>query len=612
MPGMNSGLNVHNPVVVAAFHTALIHQAIIALLIFLVLVAFWATSKVWRPAWPAQKWTASAARELTREPPARKLLRVGFGVLWIFDGLLQAQSAMAIGLTSEVIGPVAATSPKWVQHVANWGGTSWSYHPIQAGAAAVWIQIGIGIWLLAAPHGLLSRLGGLASLSWGLVVWVFGEVFGGIFAGDQSWMFGAPGAVLFYSAAGALIVLPDRFWVSERLGRAVLAVLGVFFVGMSVLQAWPGRGFWQGTSGGHPGTLAGMARQMAQMPQPGPTSRLVAAFGSLDSVHGFAVNLFVVVTLAAIGVSLLIGRDRLLGPTVIAASALCVADWVFIQDFGFLGGVGTDPNSMIPLLLILVGGYLAVTRVPAALAESWSEHAEPVGHRPGALRAAVRMAIATPSLSLVVSIGALGVMALGAGPMAVAQADSKADPILAEAVSGPPAPTDRPAPGFRLTDQHGQRRSLASLRGEVIFLTFLDPAHDADSQLVAQEVRIAARMLRWNSTGVAVVAVALSPARRSVAVINAFDRREGLTDLPNWFFLTGSPAQLRKVWLGYSVFAQEQPRGGVSHNDVAYVIDRSGSIRYELNTNPGPGSAATRASFAVLFANTTRQALTMK
>jgi hypothetical protein len=41
---------------------------------------------------------------------------------------------------------------------------------------------------------------------------------------------------------------------------------------------------------------------------------------------------------------------------------LCLADWVLIQDLGFLGGLGTDPNSMIPFVLLAAGGYLALTR----------------------------------------------------------------------------------------------------------------------------------------------------------------------------------------------------------------------------------------------------------
>ena len=80
-----------------------------------------------------------------------------------------------------MIQPAAAPRPPWVQHVVNGGATIWTYHPIAA-AATVWIQIGIGVWLLVAPRGRWSRLGGAASVAWGLVVWVFGEAFGGIFA----------------------------------------------------------------------------------------------------------------------------------------------------------------------------------------------------------------------------------------------------------------------------------------------------------------------------------------------------------------------------------------------------------------------------------------------
>jgi len=45
---------------------------------------------------------------------------------------------------------------------------------------------------------------------------------------------------------------------------------------------------------------------------------------------------------------------------------LCLADWVLVEDLGFLGGLGTDPNSMIPFILLASGGYLALTR-PATL-----------------------------------------------------------------------------------------------------------------------------------------------------------------------------------------------------------------------------------------------------
>ena len=131
---------------------------------------------------------------------------------------------------------------------------------------------------------------------------------------------------------------------------------------MAVLQAWPGRGFWQGLSHGQPGTLAGMTSSMAQTPQPGFLASWVGAFTTFDEAHGFAVNLFTVVALAAIGAAFLTGQRRLVRPAVIAFTVLCLADWVLIEDFGFFGGLGTDPNSMLPFALLAVGGYLALLR----------------------------------------------------------------------------------------------------------------------------------------------------------------------------------------------------------------------------------------------------------
>ena len=70
--------------------------------------------------------------------------------------------------------------------------------------------------------------------------------------------------MLFYCIAGVLIALPERFFHTPRLGRVVLALGGVFLIGMAVLQAWPGRGYWQGRGG----TLSAMVQTMAQTPQP--------------------------------------------------------------------------------------------------------------------------------------------------------------------------------------------------------------------------------------------------------------------------------------------------------------------------------------------------------
>jgi cytochrome oxidase Cu insertion factor (SCO1/SenC/PrrC family) len=608
VPGMNSGLSPADPTLVAAFRSALLHQGVIVLLIIAFLGLLWATARTWvtRGSGAARGTGHGGAGEAR----GRWLLRVGFGLLWILDGILQAQPKMAGGLAAQVIEPTAAASPAWVQHVANWGGTVWSFHPIESGAATVWIQVGLGAWLLAVAHGPWSRLAGLATVAWGLVVWVFGESFGGIFAPGLSWLTGAPGAVLLYVVAGALIALPENAWRSARLGRLLLGGIGVFFLGMAALQAWPGRGFWRGTIGGKPGTLAGMVQQMSGTPQPRVLSALLARFGSFAAHDGLAVNLVVVIALAAMGVIFITGRPRLVRYAVWSGLVFCLVDWVLVQDFGFLGGLGTDPNSMIAWILLFFAGYLALTPAPqatevaAAEGRGWRERlALPAPKTVGA-------ALATASGRSVAAVAALAIILLGAAPMAAAAANRTADPILALAIAGDSAPMDTPAPGFQLTDQSGQPVSLASLRGKVVLMTFLDPVCTTDCPIIGAEFKQAGVLLGAADKNVELVAVVANPTYRSVSFTQAFDREEGLDTVPNWRYLTGSLSQLGQVWRQYGITVQNLPAGAMSaHNDLAVVIDPAGRIREELSADPGPGTASTQSSFSVLLSRYARQAL---
>ncbi|MGO8959686.1 MAG: SCO family protein [Streptosporangiaceae bacterium] len=615
---MNSGLSNTNPTLVAAFRAALVHQGLIVAALLAVLALAWIGVREFSPA----VRQAAAAAQWSQEPAARRLLRIGFGILWIFDGVLQAQPAMPAGLPAGVMQPTAAASPAWVQHVVNWAGTAWSYHPVQAGAAAVWIQLGLGAWLIAAPPGRASRLAGVASAAWGLLVWIFGEAFGGIFAPGLSFLFGAPGAVLFYCAAGLLIALPEARWRSPHLGRQILAVLGIFAVGMAVLQAWPGRGFWQGTVHGKPGAIAAMAGSMSGTAQPHFLSVLVSDFGKVDAGHGFAVNLIVVILLTAIGAALITGTRRIVRPALGLLLAVCLADWVLVEDLGFLGGLGTDPNSMVPVALLAVGGYVALVCVPVsasvtepAAGPAGSPAAEPTAALAAAGQAGARLvrAFGSSSMRAIVAVWAAAVVLIGAGPMALAQTSTTADPIIAQAIDGSAAPLNFAAPGFALTDQAGRPVSMASLHGKVILLTFLDPVCTSDCPLIAQEFRAADRLLSQQSQHVELVAIVANPVDYSLAYTRAFDNQEGLAGLPNWLFLTGSLRQLQQVWRNYAVAAQILPAGGmIAHSDAAYVIDAAGHTRFEFNFDPGPGTASSESSFAAELSNAAQQVLRLR
>ena len=113
MPGMNSGLSPSDPTLVAAFRSALLHQGGIALLMLVLVWLLWVTARTWRSgAVPGAGGPSVGGPSVGSgaEARARWLLRTGFGVLWIFDGLLQAQPKMAGGLATQVIEPAPSRS----------------------------------------------------------------------------------------------------------------------------------------------------------------------------------------------------------------------------------------------------------------------------------------------------------------------------------------------------------------------------------------------------------------------------------------------------------------------------------------------------------------------
>ena len=609
MPGMNSGLSPSDPTLVAAFRSALLHQGAIAVLMLAFLWLLWATARTWRTAGSPGKAGTHRGRSRGAAGAVAAPHRVRGAVDLRRDPAGAAEDGG--GLATQVIEPIAASSPGWVQHLVNWGGTVWSYHPVQAGAASVWIQIGIGAWLIVAARGPWSRLAGAAGVAWGLVVWVFGESFGGIFAPGLSWLTGAPGGVLFYVAAGALIALPEDAWRSPRSGRLLLAGLGVFFAGMALLQAWPGRGFWQGTGHGKAGTLSGMVKEMAATPQPHVLSSLLSGFASVATRYGFAVNLVVVIALAAMGAAFLTGRPP-------AGQVRGV-----VRDRVLPGRLGAGPGPRLPgrprhgpeqhdPADPAVLGWLPGPGPGSDWRDDWGWQAadgEEAGEAvllPGAGRRGAERrggcgrvlsgsgAVASARARSVAAAGALAVIVLGAAPMAAAAANRTADPILALAISGDSSSLDLPAPGFSLTDQDGRTVSLASLRGKVVLMTFLDPVCTTDCPIIAQEFKQAGQMLGAQARNVELVAVVANPTYRSTAFTRAFDRQEGLATVPNWLYLTGSLGQLGAVWRHYGVAVENLPAGAMAaHNDLAVVIDPAGRIRQELGADPGPATSGT-------------------
>src|SRR6202035_5632586 len=122
--------------------------------------------------------------------------------------------------------------------------------------------------------------------------------------------------------------------------------------------------------------------------------------------------------------------------------------------------------------------------------------------------------------------------------------------------------------------------------------------------------RSADTMLGAKASSTELVAVVANPTYTSTAYTRAFTSQENLSQVPNWLFLTGSLSQLADVWHQYGIEVEDLPAGAMAaHNDIAFVISQDGTVRQELSDDPGPGTPATKSSFAGLMADSVLQTM---
>jgi protein SCO1 len=137
------------------------------------------------------------------------------------------------------------------------------------------------------------------------------------------------------------------------------------------------------------------------------------------------------------------------------------------------------------------------------------------------------------------------------------------------------------APGFTLTDQSGQPVSLASLHGRTVVLTFMD-SHCTDiCPIISHEFVVAHQQLGAAASSVAFVGINVNPFHLAQSDVASFTNEQGLNEIPEWHFLTGSVAQLQDAWKKYGVAVQApNPNVDVVHSDDLYFIDSTGHQRW--------------------------------
>jgi cytochrome oxidase Cu insertion factor (SCO1/SenC/PrrC family)/thiol-disulfide isomerase/thioredoxin len=140
----------------------------------------------------------------------------------------------------------------------------------------------------------------------------------------------------------------------------------------------------------------------------------------------------------------------------------------------------------------------------------------------------------------------------------------------------PGTPVNRPAPNFTLTDERGRKVSLRSFRGRVVMLAFNDSQCTTICPLTTSAMVQARRALGPAGSRVALLGVDANPQATSVHDVLSYSQLHGL--LGQWHFLTGSLAQLRRVWKAYGVAVQIE-RGQIDHTPALFMIDPQGRLR---------------------------------
>ena len=138
----------------------------------------------------------------------------------------------------------------------------------------------------------------------------------------------------------------------------------------------------------------------------------------------------------------------------------------------------------------------------------------------------------------------------------------------------------RIAPGFTLTDETGKPVSLKQYRGKVVILSFVDAECQTICPLTTQAMLDAKHALGAAGKDVQLLGVNVNWKSTQIDDVLNYTELHGLTG--EWHFLTGSLAQLQRVWKYYGVNEKalmDEDSNAIDHVAAVDVIDPQGRLR---------------------------------
>ena len=138
----------------------------------------------------------------------------------------------------------------------------------------------------------------------------------------------------------------------------------------------------------------------------------------------------------------------------------------------------------------------------------------------------------------------------------------------------------RMAPGFTLTDETGKAVTLKQYRGKVVILSFVDAECQTICPLTTEAMLDAKHALGAAGKDVQLLGVNVNWKSTQIDDVLNYTELHGLAG--QWHFLTGSLAQLQRVWKHYGVNEKalmDEDSNAIDHVAAVDLIDPQGRLR---------------------------------
>ncbi len=325
-----------------------------------------------------------------------KGVQITLALLWLLDGLLQLQRPMfTSAFVKQIILPASLGQPGFVKAPMQFGSHVFLLDPVIFNTLFVLLQLTIGLLILWRRS---LKLGLGLSVVWGLIVWVFGEGYGGLLTGHSLLLMGAPGAAIIYAILALAVWQSQSQQNKTKHGTAfwLVFVWLIIWFGGGIYQLLPGQNsatslaaMVQANAQGQPAWLASLDTSSARLvastahiKQPLPKcqsgGQTMSMTGSqmahmtnescANSAYkpGYWLILLLTLLQFAIGLAVLIGqKSRQLA--IYLGLILSLVFWLVGQSLGGLvSGLTTDPNSG-PLIIILGLAILGIDQLDLKL-----------------------------------------------------------------------------------------------------------------------------------------------------------------------------------------------------------------------------------------------------